>query len=101
MPATPANKKLAKPRKTINGNMYRIEISCNHIERSKKVINYFNKYKLKTTKSKSFEIFLQILDITLSKQPLSIDNYNLVRSLRKNMNKFTIENKSIGHSSKS
>lgn len=95
------NKKLAKPRKTINGNMYRIEISCNHIERSKKVINYFNKYKLKTTKSKSFEIFLQILDITLSKQPLSIDNYNLVRSLRKNMNKFTIENKSIGHSSKS
>lgn len=94
-------KKLAKLRKTINGNMYRIDISCNHVERIKKIMNYFNKYNLKTSKSKSFDIFKKISGISLEKQPLDKTNLDLVRELKKNMNKFTIENNPIGYSSKS
>lgn len=93
-------KNLSKLRKTTD-NVYRIEISCNHIERNKILLNYFNLYNLKTTKYKSYTIFKNILDIVVNNQPLSSDKIDLIRSLRKNMNKFTIENKSIGHSSKS
>lgn len=40
-------------------DMYRIEISCNDINKDiyKKVIIYFDKYKLKTNKSKSYAIW--------------------------------------------
>ena len=54
-----SNKYLAKLRKTVNGNMYRIEVSCNNKNKDiyLNVISYFEKYKLKTTKFNSFLIW--------------------------------------------
>ena len=98
-----ANKNSAKLRKTSNGNMYRIEIYCNDINKDiyKNILMYFNKYKLKTTKFISFKIWNKILDIVLGNQPLSSDNILKIRKLRKNMNKYIIENNPIGYASKS
>lgn len=62
---------------------------------------YFNKYKLKTTKLNSFHIWNEILNIVLGNQPLSSDNIYKIRKLRKNMNKYIIENNPIGYASKS
>ena len=93
------NKLLAKLRKTKNMNVYRIEISCNDNSKNIIITNYFKKYKLKTTKSKSFEIWSEIISLSVDKQPLSELEINKIRKLRKNMNKYSIENKSIGHSS--
>jgi len=41
-----------------NNNMYRLSLYCNDKKRiiSDKIIHYFNSYKLKTTKNKSFDI---------------------------------------------
>ncbi len=98
-----ANKNSAKLRKTLNGNMYRIEIYCNSINKNiyKNILMYFNKYKLKTTKLNSFHIWNEILNIVLGNQPLSSDNIYIIRKLRKNMNKYIIENNPIGYASKS
>ena len=97
------NKNSAKLRKTLNGNMYRIEIYCNSINKNiyKNILMYFNKYKLKTTKLNSFHIWNEILNIVLGNQPLSSDNIYIIRKLRKNMNKHIIENNPIGYASKS
>ena len=84
-------------------NMFRLTFYCNDIKKntSSKILNYFNTYKLKTTKRNSFYIWSEILDIVLGKQPLSTENLYKVRKLRHNMNYFTIENKAIGHANKS
>lgn len=83
--------------------MFRLSISCND---SKKfivstILAYFNKYPLKTSKSKSFQAWTDIFKITLAKQPLSSEDLKLVRKLRHNMNFFTIENQTKGHANKS
>jgi len=41
------------------------------------------------------------MNIVLKKQPLSVEDLNIVRKLRHNMNYFTIENKSLGYANKS
>ena len=84
-------------------NMFRLTFYCNDIKKntSSKILNYFNTYKLKTTKKNSFYIWSEILDIVLGKQRLSPENLSKVRKLRHNMNLFTIENKPIGHANKS
>jgi hypothetical protein len=56
---------------------------------------------LKTSKNKSFQIWTEIIDVVVNKQPISAEDLKIVRKLRHNMNFFTIENKSIGHASKS
>lgn len=96
-----SEKKLSKLRK--NGNIYIIEISCNDINKDvyKKVINYFDKYPLKTTKNKSYLIWKEILYILLGNQSLNLEKLNYIRYLRKKINKYIIQNKSIGHSNKS
>ncbi len=83
--------------------MFRLTFYCNDIKKntSSKILNYFNTYKLKTTKKNSFYIWSEILDIVLGKQRLSPENLSKVRKLRHNMNFFTIENKPIGHANKS
>lgn len=83
--------------------MYRIQISCLDPKKNiiNLIINYFEKYKLKTTKSFSFNIWKEILNITLNNQPLSSEVILNIRKKRKNMNKFHIFNKPIGHSNKS
>lgn len=97
------DKKLSKLRKTKNGNMFRIEILCNDINKDvyKRVVNYFDRYSLKTTKKKSYFIWKEILFIVLGNQPLSLEKISYIRSLRTTMNKYIIKNKSIGHSNKS
>nr|QPC56055.1 LAGLIDADG endonuclease [Ophiocordycipitaceae sp.]QUT09489.1 LAGLIDADG endonuclease [Ophiocordycipitaceae sp.]QUT09517.1 LAGLIDADG endonuclease [Ophiocordycipitaceae sp.]QUT13247.1 LAGLIDADG endonuclease [Ophiocordycipitaceae sp.]DAJ12191.1 TPA_asm: LAGLIDADG endonuclease [Ophiocordycipitaceae sp.] len=84
-------------------NMYRLSLNCNDKKRiiSNKLKNYFNTYKLKTTKNKSFYIWVQILDIVINNQPLSPENLSKVRKLRHNMNYYTIENKPTGYANKS
>ena len=88
--------------KKIN-NMFRLSLYCNDKKRitSNKLINYFNTYKLKTTKYKSFYIWIQILDIVIGNQPLSLENLSKVRKLRHNMNYYIISNNSIGYANKS
>ena len=83
--------------------MFRLSISCND---SKKIIvstilDYFNKYPLKTSKSKSFQVWTDISKIILGKQPLSSEDLKLVRKLRHNMNFFTIENLAKGYANRS
>ena len=102
------NKKaiLRTPNKTTinkNWNMFRLSFYCNDKNRvlSSKIINYFTLYKLKTSKKESFRIWTEIMNIVLKKQPLSVEDLNIVRKLRHNMNYFTIENKSLGYANKS
>lgn len=98
-----SEKRLGKLRKTKNGNMYRIEISCNDINKIiyKKIINYFDIYELKTTKKKSYLIWKEVLYIILGNQPLEEEKILYIRSLRKNINKYIILNNPIGQAKKS
>lgn len=97
------NNNSAKIRKTKNGEMYRIQISCNDINKLnyKRVINYFNRFKLKTTKQKSFLIWKEVIGITLGNQPLDNKQITYIRELRRKINKYIINNNSIGKSNKS
>ena len=83
--------------------MFRLSVYCN--DRNKPnfslISSYFNKYPLKTTKQESFNKWCKIFKIVANKQPLIPESLHLVREIRHNMNKFTIENKPIGHASKS
>lgn len=83
--------------------MFRLSISCN--DRKKPIIynicNYFYKYPLKTSKNQSFQIWNEIVDIVVNKQPISLEDLKLVRKLRHKMNYFTIENKPLGSANKS
>jgi hypothetical protein len=98
-----SDKSLGKLIKTKNGNMYRIEVSCNDINKLiyKKVINYFDNYKLKTTKNISYNIWKEVLYIILVNQPLNEEKILYIRSLRKKNNKYIILNNSIGQAKKS
>ena len=94
--------KAENDRKFVN-TMFRLSISCNdekkHIVES--LLRYFNKYSLKTSKKSSFYTWINISQIILGKQPLSLDNLTQVRKLRHNMNRFIIENQNKGFANKS
>lgn len=83
--------------------MFRLSIYCNDRKKPSYCIisNYFNKYTLKTSKKESFKKWEQIFEMVANKQPLSPENLKAVRSIRHNMNKYTIENKPVGHADKS
>lgn len=83
--------------------MFRLSISCNDSKKpiTRTILEYFNKYPLKTSKSLSFKTWTDISSIVLGKQPLSLENLKQVRKLRHNMNLFTIENQTKGHANKS
>lgn len=83
--------------------MFRLSVYCNDRKKPTFSIikNYFNKYPLKTSKQESFKRWEQIFEIVVNKQPLSSETLKLVRSIRHNMNKYTIENKAMGHADKS
>lgn len=91
--------------KSINplNNMFRLTFYCNDRKKiiSSNIIKYFNLYKLKTSKKESFGIWIEIMDMVLNKQPLSLEELKMVRKLRHNMNYYTIENKPIGKANKS
>lgn len=94
--------KVKEPATYIN-TMFRLSLYCN--DRKKPIFynidNYFNKYPLKTSKQESFKRWKQIFEIVANKQPLLPETLKLVRSIRHNMNKFTIENRTSGHANKS
>lgn len=83
--------------------MFRLTFYCNYKKKVIicEIINYFNKYMLKTSKKESFRLWTEILDIVLNKQPLCPEDLKVVRKLRQNMNFFTIENKPLGYANKS
>ncbi len=81
--------------------MYRIEISCNNNIKNQLILNYFNKYNLKTSKGKSFIKFKEILNLIINKQPLKKEEISIIRKLSKEINNFNNKNKSIGHKNKS
>ena len=89
--------------KSHNQNMFRLPFYCNDKKQiiSSKIIEYFNNYKLKTSKKESFRLWTLILAKVLNNQPLSPDKLKEVRKIRHNMNYFTIENNPIGYASKS
>jgi hypothetical protein len=84
-------------------SMFRLTLSCNDSKKfiTRTILDYFNKYPLKTSKSKSFQAWTLISKLTLGKQPLSSEDLKVVRKLRHNMNFFTIENQKRGHANKS
>jgi hypothetical protein len=85
--------------------MYRLSFSCNNRlgSISLVIVNYFNKFPLKTTKQKSFETWTFILNILLArdKGPLSEVDLIKIRKARHNMNYFTIQNNPTGNANKS
>nr|YP_009513843.1 LAGLIDADG endonuclease [Pertusaria propinqua]AXH38234.1 LAGLIDADG endonuclease [Pertusaria propinqua]QBP39457.1 LAGLIDADG endonuclease [Pertusaria propinqua] len=96
-------KKLSSYNTCFTSGIYRLSISCNSVKinTTYNIINYFNTFKLKTSKKKSFYIWNEISSIILGKQPLTMENLYKVRKLRHNMNFYTIQNKSIGKANKS
>lgn len=92
-----------KNRISTSNDMYRLSIYCNDKAKISlnRIIDYFETYPLKTTKSKSFSRWVEISNIIVDRQPLSPESLSLVRDLRHDMNKFTIENKPMGLSTKS
>lgn len=70
--------------------------SLHSLKNSKKIIDYFSNHPLKTTKRYSFEIWTRVYNMLLNKEHLSSEGLSTIRSLRTNMNKFTIANKPIG-----
>ena len=81
-------------------NVYRLIVSMNKPTRKdfKIVIDYFQKFLLKTTKRKNFEIWCKVIDLIALKKHTGMININDIRKLRSEMNKYIIDNKSIGSS---
>jgi len=108
---TSAKAKLRTVNKSIKGQnltdyyntMFRLSVYCNDRKKPSydRLSNYFNKYPLKTSKQESFNKWTKIFEIVANNQPLTPETLHLVREIRHNMNKFTIENKPIGYASKS
>lgn len=81
-----------------NKSIYRLELKCNEKDKEtyKKIINYFDKFKLKTKKLKSFNIWKEILYICLGNQPLSDLKIEYIRNLRKKIKKIEVKSNNIG-----
>jgi LAGLIDADG endonuclease len=60
------------------------------------IIEYFNKLPLKTTKKKSFNLWRKVYFLIMYKEHLNPEGLIRIRSLRTYMNKYIIENRSIG-----
>jgi LAGLIDADG endonuclease len=90
------------PVKLINNtnNVFRLSISCNDINNPNSILikNYFDNFKLKTSKQESFLIWSKVLDLILGNQPLNEIQIKEIRKLAKQINKFTIINNPIGSS---
>ena len=78
----------------IKNTVYRYTIHS--LKASKIVINYFNQFPLKTTKKHSFNIWKDVYDMIFNKKHLTLMGLNTIRSLRTNMNKYNIDNRSVG-----
>ena len=81
-------------------DVFRLTISVN--EPNKRnfdlIIKYFQNYTLKTTKCLNFEMWCKVIKLIISKKHNTFDGLKEVRRLRTEMNKYVINNKSIGSS---
>lgn len=78
--------------------VFRLTISTSDIKNPNSMLikTYFNKFNLKTSKEKSFLIWVNILELILGKQPLEKDQIASIKRLSSKMNKFVIENNPTG-----
>jgi hypothetical protein len=62
------------------------------------LIEYFNKFPLKTTKILNFNQWCKVIDLISMKKHNTPEGLKLIRKMRTEMNKYIIENSSIGSS---
>lgn len=81
-------------------NVYRLTVSMNKPRRKDfaLIIQYIQEFPLKTTKSLNFELWCKILDLIKLKRHNTKEGLELIKRLRIEMNRYIIENKSIGSS---
>lgn len=79
-------------------NVYRLTVSMNNPLRKdfELLIQYFHQFPLKTTKSLNFELWCKIINIIKLNKHNSKEGLELIKKLRTEMNKYIIDNKSIG-----
>jgi LAGLIDADG endonuclease len=81
-------------------NVYRLTIHMNNPLRKNfsLLIEYFHDFPLKTTKYLNFQLWCKVIDLIKLKKHNSKEGLKLIKKLRTEMNKYIIENKSIGSS---
>jgi len=81
-------------------NVYRLTVSMNKPIRKDfaLVIQYFQQFPLKTTKSLNFKLWYKIIDLIKLKRHNKKEGLELIKRLRIEMNRYIIENKGIGSS---
>jgi hypothetical protein len=57
------------------------------------IIEYFNRFTLKTTKNLNFEMWCKVIDIITLKEHSTAASLKSIRKLRFEMNKYNIDNK--------
>ena len=82
--------------------MFRLTIFCKDSKNNNRfeIINYINKFQLKTSKSQSFDIWCNIIKLTFGIR-ITPDLLIIIKELKKNMNKFEIKINSKFKSDKS
>jgi Fe-S cluster biosynthesis and repair protein YggX len=61
-------------------------------------INYLNQFPLKIIKKHSFKKWKDVYDMIFNKKHVTFMDLSIIRSLRTNMNKYNIDNRSVGSS---
>jgi hypothetical protein len=64
----------------------RFEVRVRGIQNLKKLINFFYKHNLQTTKKENFELFCQIIDLMENKEHLTQEGLNKIALLASSMN---------------
>ena len=79
-------------------NVYRLVISMNNPKRKdfNLVIDYFNNFPLKTTKSINFKLWCKIIDLIILNKHKTLEGLKTIKDLRTKMNKYIIDNKPLG-----
>lgn len=81
-------------------NVYRLTVSMNKPIRKDfaLIIQYFEEFPLKTTKSLNFELWCKVIDLIKLKRHNTKEALELIKRLRAEMNSYIIENKGIDSS---
>ena len=81
-------------------NVFRLTISMNNPKRKNFIllIEYFNKFPLKTTKILNFNQWCKVIDLISMKKHNTPEGLKLIRIIRTEMNKYIIENNPRGSS---
>lgn len=79
-------------------NVYRLTLHMNNPLRKdfSLLIQYFYRFLLKTTKCLNFELWCKVINLIKLKKHNTEEGLKLIKKFRTEMNKYIIENKSIG-----